>query len=256
MVPSSWFLYESSVSRSAVTAAKNAKLVHPASQSRRRPTGGRRRCATARTKTAAHKATDQALPSEVSNSELRLSTQVLNQGQRKPEEPVIGKRARTQLKPRKAVEIQARTLVKGRLLPRGKYFSQTTTRVCDDGGMIHSNGATFPFAAIVGQDLMRLSLALNAINPSIGGVLIRGERGTAKSTAVRGLAAVLPEIEVATCAYGCAPGSLNVALTSQRLPSGTGGGPQPADHGELPPSRRSCHTLVCGGSNATSPGPR
>ena len=72
--------------------------------------------------------------------------------------------------------------------------------------MIHSNGATFPFAAIVGQDLMRLSLALNAINPSIGGVLIRGERGTAKSTAVRGLAAVLPEIEVATCTYGCAPG--------------------------------------------------
>ena len=76
--------------------------------------------------------------------------------------------------------------------------------------MIHSNGATFPFAAIVGQDLMRLSLALNAINPSIGGVLIRGERGTAKSTAVRGLAAVLPEIEVATCTYGCAPRSLNV----------------------------------------------
>ena len=70
---------------------------------------------------------------------------------------------------------------------------------------MHSNGATFPFAAIVGQDLMRLSLALNAINPSIGGVLIRGERGTAKSTAVRGLAAVLPEIEVATCTYGCAP---------------------------------------------------
>ena len=76
--------------------------------------------------------------------------------------------------------------------------------------MIRSNGATFPFAAIVGQDLMRLSLALNAINPSIGGVLIRGERGTAKSTAVRGLAAVLPEIEVATCTYGCAPRSLNV----------------------------------------------
>ena len=75
---------------------------------------------------------------------------------------------------------------------------------------MHSNGATFPFAAIVGQDLMRLSLALNAINPSIGGVLIRGERGTAKSTAVRGLAAVLPEIEVATCTYGCAPRSLNV----------------------------------------------
>lgn len=56
-------------------------------------------------------------------------------------------------------------------------------------GIIHSNGATFPFAAIVGQGLMRLSLALNSINPSIGGVMIRGERGTAESMAERGLAA-------------------------------------------------------------------
>ncbi len=51
--------------------------------------------------------------------------------------------------------------------------------------MIHANGATFPFAAIVGQDLMRPSLALNAINPNIGGVLIRGKRQTAKSMAVK-----------------------------------------------------------------------
>ncbi len=72
------------------------------------------------------------------------------------------------------------------------------------------DGAAFPFAAIVGQDLMRLSLVLNAVNPSIGGVLIRGERGTAKSTAVRGLVSVLPEIRVATCAYGCDPDSLNL----------------------------------------------
>ncbi len=55
----------------------------------------------------------------------------------------------------------------------------------------------YPFSALVGQDTMRLALLLNAINPSIGGVLIRGEKGTAKSTAVRALAAVLPEIEVA-----------------------------------------------------------
>ena len=68
------------------------------------------------------------------------------------------------------------------------------------------NKHTFPFTAIVGQDEMKLSLILNAINPSIGGVLIRGEKGTAKSTVVRGLADLLPEIEtVKGCRYGCDP---------------------------------------------------
>lgn len=54
----------------------------------------------------------------------------------------------------------------------------------------------YPFTAIVGQERMKRALILNAINPSIGGVLIRGEKGTAKSTAARALAALLPEIEV------------------------------------------------------------
>ena len=64
----------------------------------------------------------------------------------------------------------------------------------------------YPFSAIVGQDDMRLALILNAINPGIGGVLIRGEKGTAKSTAVRGLTAILPKIDVAAgCPYPFAP---------------------------------------------------
>lgn len=64
----------------------------------------------------------------------------------------------------------------------------------------------FPFTAIVGQERMRMALILNAISPQIGGVLIRGERGTAKSTAARALAALLPEIEVvADCPFGCHP---------------------------------------------------
>ncbi|WP_129628823.1 ATP-binding protein [Candidatus Oscillochloris fontis] len=54
----------------------------------------------------------------------------------------------------------------------------------------------YPFAAIVGQEQMKLALILNVINPQISGVLIRGEKGTAKSTAVRALADILPEIEV------------------------------------------------------------
>lgn len=64
----------------------------------------------------------------------------------------------------------------------------------------------FPFTAIVGQGKMKKALILNAINPSIGGVLIRGEKGTAKSTAVRALADLLPEIEVVKdCVFGCNP---------------------------------------------------
>jgi magnesium chelatase subunit I len=64
----------------------------------------------------------------------------------------------------------------------------------------------YPFAAIVGQDEMKLSLILNVIEPRIGGVLILGHRGTAKSTAVRGLAELLPPISrVKGCLYGCNP---------------------------------------------------
>ncbi len=54
----------------------------------------------------------------------------------------------------------------------------------------------YPFVAIVGQRRMKLALVLNVINPTLSGVLIRGEKGTAKSTAVRALADILPEIEV------------------------------------------------------------
>ncbi len=66
--------------------------------------------------------------------------------------------------------------------------------------------AIYPFTAIVGQERMRRALILNAVDTRIGGVLIRGERGTAKSTAARALAALLPEVNVVNdCRFGCDP---------------------------------------------------
>jgi len=64
----------------------------------------------------------------------------------------------------------------------------------------------FPFSAIVGQEDMKLALLVAAVDPSVGGVLVFGDRGTGKSTAVRALAALLPKMRVVSgCRYGCNP---------------------------------------------------
>jgi len=64
----------------------------------------------------------------------------------------------------------------------------------------------YPFAALVGQDDMKQALLIAAIDPLIGGVLVFGDRGTGKSTAVRSLAALLPPMQaVKSCPYQCDP---------------------------------------------------
>ena len=64
----------------------------------------------------------------------------------------------------------------------------------------------YPFSAIVGQEDMKMAILVAALDPSIGGVLVMGDRGTGKSTAVRGLAALLPSMTVVKhCPYGCDP---------------------------------------------------
>ncbi|MDO9539830.1 MAG: AAA family ATPase [Methanocalculus sp.] len=71
---------------------------------------------------------------------------------------------------------------------------------------MHHFNDIYPFSAIVGQEQMKKALILNAINPRIGGVLIKGEKGTAKSTAARALAHLLPDREVVEgCIFGCDP---------------------------------------------------
>ena len=93
----------------------------------------------------------------------------------------------------------------------------------------------FPFSAIVAMDDMRLALILNAISPAIGGVLVRGEKGTAKSTAVRALTAVLPPVEVvAGCRFSCSPAAPDPRCPDGPHPAGAAGQPRPARLVELP----------------------
>ncbi|MET4926592.1 putative cobaltochelatase [Streptomyces sp. PSRA5] len=92
----------------------------------------------------------------------------------------------------------------------------------------------YPFTAIVGQDDLRLALLLNAVSPAVGGVLVRGEKGTAKSTAVRGLSAVLPEVAVvAGCRFSCAPDAPDAACPDGPHETGPGTS-RPARVVELP----------------------
>jgi magnesium chelatase subunit I len=68
----------------------------------------------------------------------------------------------------------------------------------------------FPFLGIVGQHEMKLALLLGLINPNIGGILLIGPRGTAKTTAVRSLLGLLPQVDRSTCFYGCLPEDIEI----------------------------------------------
>ncbi|MGY1804832.1 putative cobaltochelatase [Blastococcus sp. SYSU D00922] len=93
----------------------------------------------------------------------------------------------------------------------------------------------FPFGAVVGMDDMRLALVLNAVSPAVGGVLVRGEKGTAKSTAVRALAAVLPPVDVvAGCRFACDPAAPDPACPDGPHDAGAPGTTRPARLVELP----------------------
>ncbi|MGW1845210.1 putative cobaltochelatase [Streptomyces sp. NPDC001966] len=81
----------------------------------------------------------------------------------------------------------------------------------------------FPFTAVVGQQDLQLALLLNSVAPNIGGVLVRGEKGTAKSTAVRALSALLPDVDVVSgCRFSCDPASPDPACPDGPHEAGTG----------------------------------
>ncbi|WP_405800251.1 putative cobaltochelatase [Streptomyces sp. NBC_01506] len=92
----------------------------------------------------------------------------------------------------------------------------------------------YPFTAIVGQDDLRLALLLNAVSPAVGGVLVRGEKGTAKSTAVRALSVLIPEVSVVVgCRFSCDPGAPDPACPDGPHEAGSGVS-RPARMVELP----------------------
>ncbi|MFF1305489.1 putative cobaltochelatase [Streptomyces sp. NPDC058307] len=92
----------------------------------------------------------------------------------------------------------------------------------------------FPFTAVVGQEDLRLALLLNAVSPAVGGVLVRGEKGTAKSTAVRALSALLPEVAVVPgCRFSCDPAAPDPSCPDGPHEPGNGG-MRPSRMVELP----------------------
>ncbi|MFI1967121.1 putative cobaltochelatase [Streptomyces pathocidini] len=92
----------------------------------------------------------------------------------------------------------------------------------------------YPFTAIVGMDDLRLGLLLNAVSPAVGGVLVRGEKGTAKSTAVRALATLMPPVEVVPgCRFSCDPAAPDPACPDGPHEPGPGAA-RPARMVELP----------------------
>jgi magnesium chelatase subunit I len=96
---------------------------------------------------------------------------------------------------------QARTLTELLSAASARRFLEAP--LTEDLGL--AEGLPFPFLALVGQSEMKLALLLSLINPNVDGVLLIGNRGTGKSTAVRGLINLLPEVDRSLCPYGCLP---------------------------------------------------
>ncbi|GCE65142.1 magnesium chelatase ATPase subunit I [cyanobiont of Ornithocercus magnificus] len=102
-------------------------------------------------------------------------------------------------------------------------MKQSTTEQDTESVRATSQRRIFPFSAIIGQEEMKLALLLNVIDPRIGGVMIMGDRGTGKSTTVRALADLLPDIEVVTAdPYNSSPidPDLQSAEVRQQLDQG------------------------------------
>jgi len=118
----------------------------------------------------------------------------------KPEEFVNAESAPEQSEPKEPVAHTFRTLRELVDFVSGKSLAELPQ---EDSGL--AEPLPFPFLAIVGQREMKLALMLGLVNPNVGGILLIGPRGTAKTTAVRSLLDLLPQVERSACHYGCLP---------------------------------------------------
>ncbi|MFC9970114.1 putative cobaltochelatase [Spirillospora sp. NPDC127200] len=101
--------------------------------------------------------------------------------------------------------------------------------------MSRARTARYPFSAVVGMDDLKLALLVNAVSPGVGGVLVRGEKGTAKSTIVRALAALLPALRVVDgCRFSCDPRDPDPACPDGPHAAGERAADRPARLVELP----------------------
>jgi magnesium chelatase subunit I len=118
----------------------------------------------------------------------------------KPEEFVNAESVPEQSEPKEPVAHTFRTLRELVDFVSGKSLAELPQ---EDSGL--AEPLPFPFLAIVGQREMKLALMLGLVNPNVGGILLIGPRGTAKTTAVRSLLDLLPQVERSACHYGCLP---------------------------------------------------
>ena len=105
-------------------------------------------------------------------------------------------------------EIQPQVRSLRELIDRVTGRNLDLTQIQEDAGI--ADVVPFPFLALVGQGEMKLALLLAMINPAIGGVLLIGPRGTGKTTAVRSLVDLLPEVPHSLCYYGCLPEDVEI----------------------------------------------
>ncbi|WP_436530031.1 VWA domain-containing protein [Actinoplanes sp. HUAS TT8] len=111
----------------------------------------------------------------------------------------------------------------------------TDARAWTPAGREHPVTTPYPFSAVVGLDDLRLALLLTSVSPAVGGVLVRGEKGTAKSTVVRALASLLPPVTVVRgCRFACDPAAPDPECPDGPHPADTPAAHRPASLVELP----------------------